>query len=819
MIIRTIKIKNFGKFSNFELQLNDEMNIIYGKNEAGKSTLQYFIKCMFYGMNSMKKNLRENERKRFLPWNGDKAEGQLVFEHQGTDYVIERSFSSLKREDTINIYNLLTGEKVNCFDSYSPGKDIFGLGEEAFEKTLFVKQLGAKVARDKEDEIMKKLSNLSETGDEEVSFHKSINILDDSIKALKGGRKQGKIDELQQKISTLNIEKQKIEKSISANIEYSSKLMDIDRQINEYKFHLEELTSKRQITQKLFIYYKYNEIKNEEKKLADINTSISNLQKKFYNGSMEEANYEVMGIKEAALILFERKRDLLEIKSRFENIKMRKDEQLTTFSEYDVFEALDEDVEEKLIQLMHKQHESKEYKEKIMEMDNIKLKYQIQLQKQKMFFFAMLLGIIFIGLSLGSVLFKNFFITLLLFFAGIALCIYGILNYKTSNKILKGINYIENQQISKDVKKIDEEIEKSEKYIGFLLKHCNAHNVDEFYEKLKAFKQIKENILSISFEESSCIMDLKRKEDQIEIVSQDILIMLSNFPSIDSKKYKIEEINWLENTIHSLESNIAEYNRLKSELISCKNRYTNLMNGTDISSLEDQMESIKADMPDILQYYNELAGEDAFSSIEKLDDSIKVMNISLLELEKEKESLENKIMETSEGSRLASIVEEIESCRMQLNDKLKTLDAINIARETLQAAFIEIQKNYAPILNNRVSSIMSKITDNKYEKIYISQGYEVTVKDKMYNKITEIDYLSGGTLDQVYFALRIGIADTIFKKVRVPVILDDAFIQFDDIRLSKTIDFLRQYSTTNQVILFTCQENHKKYFNDAVINI
>src|SRR5665647_43219 len=92
MIIKKITIHNFGKHTNLELLLSDGLNIIYGKNETGKSTIQSFIKAMFYGIDSRSRSLRDNERKKFLPWNEGKMSGELTF--IGTDglpYVIHLS--------------------------------------------------------------------------------------------------------------------------------------------------------------------------------------------------------------------------------------------------------------------------------------------------------------------------------------------------------------------------------------------------------------------------------------------------------------------------------------------------------------------------------------------------------------------------------------------------------------------------------------------------------------------------------------------------------------------------------------------------------
>ena len=54
MKIKKLKINSFGKLENTEIEFSDNINIISGKNESGKSTLLKFIVSMFYGISKNK---------------------------------------------------------------------------------------------------------------------------------------------------------------------------------------------------------------------------------------------------------------------------------------------------------------------------------------------------------------------------------------------------------------------------------------------------------------------------------------------------------------------------------------------------------------------------------------------------------------------------------------------------------------------------------------------------------------------------------------------------------------------------------------------
>ena len=74
----------------------------------------------------------------------------------------------------------------------------------------------------------------------------------------------------------------------------------------------------------------------------------------------------------------------------------------------------------------------------------------------------------------------------------------------------------------------------------------------------------------------------------------------------------------------------------------------------------------------------------------------------------------------------------------------------------------------------------------------------------------DASYLSSGTYDQIYLALRLGIIDIIFEDKKVPIILDESFTQYDDNRLKTMLDIIYKRVYKNQIILFTCQKNQSR---------
>ena len=92
-------ISGFGKFHNTSVSFEDGINIVYGKNEAGKSTIHTFIRGMLFGIERQRgRAARTDTYSKYEPWeNSGTYEGQLRLESDGIVYRIERSFRRIKK--------------------------------------------------------------------------------------------------------------------------------------------------------------------------------------------------------------------------------------------------------------------------------------------------------------------------------------------------------------------------------------------------------------------------------------------------------------------------------------------------------------------------------------------------------------------------------------------------------------------------------------------------------------------------------------------------------------------------------------------------
>lgn len=143
-------------------------------------------------------------------------------------------------------------------------------------------------------------------------------------------------------------------------------------------------------------------------------------------------------------------------------------------------------------------------------------------------------------------------------------------------------------------------------------------------------------------------------------------------------------------------------------------------------------------------------------------------------------------------------------------------DALQLAIRVMQEAADELRQNFGPKLSQRTAEIFAKLTKNRYRNVVVTKDFTVSVlaEDDVYYR--DGGYLSNGTVDQVYFALRLAIVELLSgnENRHLPMMLDDIFEQYDEGRTEDGLDFLSEYTAEGkeQVIFFTC---HRHLFEQA----
>lgn len=160
----------------------------------------------------------------------------------------------------------------------------------------------------------------------------------------------------------------------------------------------------------------------------------------------------------------------------------------------------------------------------------------------------------------------------------------------------------------------------------------------------------------------------------------------------------------------------------------------------------------------------------------------------------------------------ASFLEELLSEKETVYEKFheQSIDeegkALELAMERLRELSANREAEVMEQLREKASEALRKITKGQYERLILQEGEEPAVWDGSRN--VKLFQLSGGTVDQVYLALRIGLSGVFFRAEAMPLLFDDAFVYFDEQRLERLLGYLGEMKC--QIFLFTCHKREMR---------
>lgn len=247
MMIKKIKILGYGKLSDVEMNFKNGLNIIYGPNESGKSTIRSFIFGMLYGgiAANSKRIIYTEEYNSQLPWSGLNYEGSMEIERNNEYYHIYRNFQ--KGNERLSIINIKTGEDAKNKFMIDQSKrveridyEFFGVSESTIRKNFVIDPLYNDFNMGVSIDIRDRLNNKISTNDDNISLEKLLNNIDSTndIKGIKRTIKflNNDIKELEDKLRYSN---SKLEHTIDFDYldDLSRKIEDLEK---EYKLKLNE---------------------------------------------------------------------------------------------------------------------------------------------------------------------------------------------------------------------------------------------------------------------------------------------------------------------------------------------------------------------------------------------------------------------------------------------------------------------------------------------------------------------------------------------------------------------------------------------------
>lgn len=749
-------VENFGKLSNFNYAFKDGLNVIYEANGFGKTTFASFIKAMLYGFpKTSSQNINLNERKKYIPWNGENFGGYLEFEINNKSYRVTRFFGKTSSKDTFELYDLTSRKESNDY-SEKLGEEVFGIDVDSFSRSTYLPQNKANGLYSTTS-IQTKLSNLVEDTND-------LNNYDLAIESLKQKRSEYK--------------KYKGNNDLISNV---------NEKIVQTENKLYEINSYR------------NDLKNKEIKLASLNNQIEKIKTELkesrdnlYSYSNQKVIKEKYSDIESHCIDIQNKLNVLE--EKYPN-GIPNDEELNELKKYinnkNVTYDLDKlkkDIE--LVQDEYNQMNEKYLSDKdmhtcfeIIRDYNYRKSYldKTQQRKSKVLKIVIIVWALFTTILVLSNLFLHLFKKLL--YPILVMCIIELICIFLYFQFHKQ----EEQEDKKREKYWNIVSQEKTQLDDFFSYYDSTYKTNSYLEMYNHLFNKEKMYSNEHYENIQNILNAYGIITSKESLKEDLNKLLDFVPKNDLSQTNIK--------LFEEKYDVTYSTNLYEEILKDINTKQYLVN-----ELEKYMQQRK-NLTD--KYSLELNSNLDLSVINEKENKLDIQK-NLLEEDKnnlitEINSLQNLIEEERELSNTLFLLKEnkkIYEKKCNLLDK--TINYLTLSKEKLASRYIEkVEINFK---NN-----IKELLENEIGNILLDVNLNIQIEEYGQNKT--IDSYSTGLSDCIDFCMRLALVDALFEKENPFLILDDPFADFDDVHLDKILKLIQKISINKQILYFACHKS------------
>lgn len=288
MKIEKVQINAFGNLENKQIELDENINIIKGKNESGKSTFLKFIVNMFYGISKNKRGKEFSDYDRYKPWNNEEFSGKITYKlDNGKKYEVFRDFNKknpkIYNEEGEDISKEYTIDKVVGSKFFTEQTKI---EENTFLSTFAACQTEVKLEKQEQNVLVQKLANLAGTGEDNVSYKKALEKLNK-----KQVEEIGTLRTTGRPINLVKEEQFKLQDEIGELETYKEERYIIDENKNTLESKVQENEQELEILKQIKRLYENKKI--EEQKLEIQQTLINSDEEKIQKLESEKKEIEL----------------------------------------------------------------------------------------------------------------------------------------------------------------------------------------------------------------------------------------------------------------------------------------------------------------------------------------------------------------------------------------------------------------------------------------------------------------------------------------------------------------------------------------------
>ncbi len=760
MVIEKIIIKSFGLINDMTLEFSEKVNVIEGQNESGKSTIAAFIKYMLYGFDEGELDGGTAERSKRISWDTGIAQGSMYVRVKDKRYLITRSTTptdSAVREsykEDAAIIDLETG--APAFGKLSAGEVFFGVDRSLFENTAFIGQIGDSSIN--EGSVKESIENILFSGSERINNQRAAARIADKMQSLlhEGGSGGAIVD--------LVGREEALEEKLAACEEDNRKILEKEAELHRIRARRLDAEDKQAKLQDLGSCYSnvmliqtFDQLHGLEEECEEKNEE--------YNSFIEE-NTRAGFVPDSQYYT-----DLLVAR------KSVNEAYHTLASAQDAYTE-----QRRAVGITH------EIESAIERADSIGGEREIMgsaaSYKKK--------GLLFAALGIVSGL------------AALALAVFIIATAGREGmllwQILSGVGALAAAGFA-----VYSAIRfaGSRKMLRALAAKFSTDNYADLIGKLGVIGEArsKRDTLALASENAKMAVERARERyEQSKKTLTELILRWGEEPPVSD----------LGGFLDSLEEKVKAFLDKKEELFDAKT-------GIEITvkeirrNLSDKSEiDVRAQVSPLKR--KALAGinyDEIINGISEAKSRISEEDRLAFEVENELLLLKGRAGDPGDYyARIQAIAER----RRELQDKHK---AYFVALDAIKNAEANLRAEISPRLGEYATKMMEVMTDKKYTSFDVSDGLKVSFTDPSGEK-KSIDFLSGGTRDMAYIAVRCALIDMLYTE-KPPVCFDESFAHQDNLRARSMMKAVGELAGEGvQSFIFTCRGREAALANELV---
>ena len=751
MIIERIDIKSFGGLNDISLEFTDSVNVIEGRNEAGKSTIAAFIRYMLFGFGAADEGSALSERRKRISWTTGVAQGSMVVRVKDKKYLINRTTLPTTdaagresyKEDS-SIIDLETG--TSSFGKLPAGEVFFGTTRELFENTAFLGQIGDSAIN--EGSVSESIENILFSGNERMNTRRAAARIGEKIDGLiSRSGSGGVIADLKRRRSELEINLERSNEDNKQILAKETELHTIRQERKGAQEHLEKMRAFDDDYKNVMIIQTFDQLHAlEEESAAKQEAYNSYIAENTRAGYVPTEEY-ITELAVCRRAVGDTYRSLLEAEDGYEREKAA----VGITKEIEGMIALSDTMggEDKIIERA-KAHRASFIR-------SLSLAVLAALV-------AVAAGVVEIVATgaLAGVLWRTVFGVV----GALALGAAATLGYFAvrDNSALTALSARFEVSAYKDL-------------VGKLLLVSEARMKRD--GMIRSTELARTHLDKCRAEYDGAKADLTRvivrwgeepPMSGLEAFLDKLAAKASAF--IERKNILLEDKNSTELTVREIRKTLSE----KSEI--------------DIRALVSPMKR---------KFLAGINHDDIISGIAAL-------RTRIAECEREEFAVESELISLRAR---AGDPNDIYTKLDILNEQIEELEAkhkaYTLALSAIEGATDNLREDVSPRLGAYATELMSVMTEKRYNSFSVSGGMKIAFKNAGSDEERSIDFLSGGTRDLAYFAVRMALIDMLYPE-KPPICFDETFAHQDNVRARSMMSAIASLGEEGyQSFVFTCR--------------